>query len=58
MAMYLKYAKISVYEDGLQIGDAEYDAKSGSGTLKKFGKTAEKIKPLIDQLFSKVSTES
>lgn len=51
MAMYLTYADIQVFDRGGLAGKAVYDARSGSGRLDKFGRTAEKIKPLIDELF-------
>lgn len=51
MAMYLTYAELSVYDRTGLAGQAIYDARRGSGRLDKFGKTAEKLKPLIDQLF-------
>lgn len=53
VAMYLKYAKLTVFENNIRIGDAEYNAMTGSGQLDKFGRTADKIKPLVDELFSK-----
>jgi hypothetical protein len=51
MAMYLTYAEMKVYDRSGLAGKAVYDARSGGGRLDKFGRTAEKIKPLIDELF-------
>jgi hypothetical protein len=51
MAMYLTYADIQVFDRTGLAGRAVYDARSGSGRLDKFGRTAEKMKPLIDELF-------
>lgn len=49
--MYLTYAEMKVYDHSGLAGKAVYDARSGGGRLDKFGRTAEKIKPLIDELF-------
>lgn len=51
MAMYLTYADIRVFDRNGLAGKAIYDARSGGGRLDKFGRTAEKIRPLIDELF-------
>lgn len=51
MAMYLTYADIRVFDRSGLAGKAIYDARSGGGRLDKFGRTAEKMKPLIDELF-------
>lgn len=53
LAMYLVYADIRVYDSNQLIGKAEYNARSGGGRLDKFGTTAEKIRPLLSQLFRK-----
>ena len=58
MAMYLEYAQINVYKDDTLIGDAVYDAKQGSASFNKFGKTAEKIKPLLDKLFEEATSSN
>jgi hypothetical protein len=55
MAMYLTYAEFRVYDASGLAGSAFYDARRGGGRLDKFGPTAEKIRPLIDQLFGAVS---
>jgi hypothetical protein len=51
MAMYLTYAEMRVYDRAGLAGKAVYDARRGSGRLDKFGRTAEKIGPLVDELF-------
>lgn len=51
MAMYLTYAEMRVYDLRGLAGKAVYDARRGSGRLDKFGRTAEKIRPLVDELF-------
>ncbi|HET7730167.1 MAG TPA: Sbal_3080 family lipoprotein [Usitatibacter sp.] len=51
LAMYLVYAELRVYESDLLVGQANYDARGGGGRMDKFGATAEKLRPLIDQLF-------
>jgi hypothetical protein len=55
MAMYLTYAEFRVYDARGLAGSAFYDARRGGGRLDKFGQTADKIRPLIDQLFDSVS---
>jgi hypothetical protein len=60
----LNYFKASLYEQGNEpgfsklIGEVEYDAKMGGGNLNKFGHTADKIRPLLQELFSKVKRNS
>ncbi len=51
MAMYLSYAQINVIEDGRPVGSAVYDATQGGANMGKFGPTAEKLAPLVAQLF-------
>ena len=53
MAMYLAYADLRVLEDGLLVGQATYDSLAGPLNLAKFGTTADKLRPLVDQLFAK-----
>ena len=55
MAMYLTYFRATLYEDGRVLGEVEYDAKMGGANMNKFGKTADKIKPLILELLAKVN---
>jgi hypothetical protein len=42
-----------VLEDGLLVGQATYDSLAGPFNLAKFGTTADKLRPLVDQLFAK-----
>lgn len=58
MAMYLSYASFLVYDARGIVGSAFYDVRRGSGRLDKFGRTADKIRPLIDELFGSVSVGS
>ena len=51
MAMYLTYFKATLMEEGKILGSAEYDARRGGGNMGKFGKTAEKVRPLLIELF-------
>lgn len=55
MAMYLTYAEFRVYDSKGMTGSAFYDARRGGGRLDKFGHTADKIRPLIDELFGAVT---
>lgn len=54
MAMYLTYFQATLMEDWKVLGRAEYDARKGGGNMGKFGKTAEKIQPLLVDLFQNV----
>lgn len=64
MAMYLYYFKATVYEQAKEagfskvVGEVEYDAKMGGANMNKFGHTADKIRPLLQQLFAKVRRKS
>jgi hypothetical protein len=51
MAMYLSYAQINVIEGDRPVGSATYDATQGGANMGKFGPTAEKLAPLVGQLF-------
>ena len=53
MAMFLAYFKADLKRDGMVLGTAHYDARRGGANMKKFGHTAEKIRPLLRQLMSK-----
>jgi hypothetical protein len=55
IAMYLTYFRGTLMEDGRTLGQAEYDATSGGANLGKFGQTAEKIRPLLEEMMQKVS---
>jgi len=54
MAMYLTYFRATLYDDGRVLGEVEYDAKMGGANMGKFGKTADKIRPLLAELLAKV----
>jgi hypothetical protein len=54
MAMYLTYFEASLREDGRVIGTTVYDARSGGGRFDKFGPTADKIRPQLQQLLGPV----
>jgi hypothetical protein len=54
MAMYLTFFEAKLYDGGQLIGEVSYDARSGGGNMGKFGRTAEKIQPLLTELFEKV----
>lgn len=57
MAMYLTYFQAIVLKDGKKIGEIEYDARNGSGRMDKFGGTADKIRPLLIDLFNEVDRQ-
>lgn len=57
MAMYLTYFQASLFDNGKHLGEVEYDARMGGANMGKFGKTAEKVRPLLEQLFSNVKRE-
>jgi hypothetical protein len=54
MAMYLTYFKATLFEEGRVLGTAEYDARMGGANMGKFGKTAEKIRPILAELMHNV----
>ena len=51
MALYMAYAEIRVYRDGVKKGEAIYDATGGGGLPSKWIKAEEKIKELVNLLF-------
>ena len=55
MAMYLLYFRGTLYEQGRVLGEVEYDAKMGGGNLNKFGKTREKLTPLMTELLQNLN---
>lgn len=55
MAMYLTYFQGTLMENGKVLGRVEYDSRRGGANMGKFGKTAEKIRPLLIDLFSNVN---
>jgi hypothetical protein len=52
MAMYLTYFQGTLMENGKVLGRVEYDSRRGGANMGKFGKTAEKIRPLLIDLLS------
>lgn len=58
MAMYLTYFQATLLEDSKVLGRLEYDATHGGGRPDKFGKTAEKIRPLLIDLLQNVQKGS
>jgi hypothetical protein len=50
-AAYMSFAHIRVYRDGYQVGEANYDARTGGGNPGKFIDADKKITELVDQLF-------
>ena len=50
MAMYLTYFQVTLLDDTRILGRAEYDATRGDVRMDKFGKTAEKIRSLLQDL--------
>jgi hypothetical protein len=53
LAMYLVFAQVNVYENGLLVGQATYDAHSGGFRMDKWGPTADKLRVLLDQLLKR-----
>lgn len=52
LALYMSYADIRVFEDGKQVGHAEYDSRHGGGrVIDKFIDAEEKITEMTDLLF-------
>jgi hypothetical protein len=54
LAMYLTYAEFRVYDARGIAGTATYNARNGGMRLDKFGPTAEKIRPLLMELFAAI----
>jgi hypothetical protein len=50
--MYMRYAEIKVYRGVALVGLAVYDATWGGGRPDKFINAENKIRELVDQLFS------
>ena len=50
MAMWLTYFSATLYDGETLLGEVEYDARRAGGRLSKFGKTANKIRPLLREL--------
>jgi hypothetical protein len=58
LAMYLTYFQATLYEGDRVLGQIEYDARRGGGRLGKFGTTAAKIRPLMQEMFKNATTEA
>lgn len=54
MAMYLTFFEAKLYAGETLIGEVSYDARKGGGNMGKFGKTGEKIEPLLTELLAGV----
>ncbi len=50
VALYMAYAKISVYKDGKLDGEAIYDATQGQGNMNKFIDAEGKVRELVNAL--------
>jgi len=55
LALYMAYAKISVYQAGQPLGNAVYDARKAGLNSDKFVRGHEKVDELVSQLFPKQS---
>jgi len=51
LTIYLSYARILVFDHGVQAGEAIYDARKGGGRLDKFINAEPKIRELVEELF-------
>lgn len=51
LALYMAYADIKVYNNGVQSGQATYDALRGGFNMSKFIKGENKVVELVNQLF-------
>lgn len=58
LAMYLTYFEASLLDNGVLLGRVEYDSRRGGGRMDKFGGTADKIRPLLIELFQGVERVS
>ena len=52
MAMYLSYFRGTLYEQGRVLGEIEYDARSGGSNMSKFGRSSNKIQPLLQDMLA------
>lgn len=50
MAVYLREFRASLYENHQEIGSVVYDASAGGANMNKFGKTMNKVNPLLEEL--------
>jgi len=58
MAMYLYYFRAMLFEKGVLLGEAEYDASMGGMSFDKFGRTADKVRPLLEGLLNEAEAGS
>jgi hypothetical protein len=58
MAMYLTYFRATLYEQNRVIGEVEYDSRSGSARMDKFGTTTNKIRPLLKEMLKDLDRSS
>ena len=49
--IYLAFARLTVYRNGIQAGEAVYDAKGGGLRMDKWINADEKLSEMVDQLF-------
>ncbi len=50
LALYMSYARISVFHNGELDGEAIYDSTAGSGNMGKFINAGDKVRELVDEL--------
>lgn len=50
LTIYMSYARLQVFENGLAAGDALYDSTKGGGNMSKFVDAEPKIRELVTQL--------
>jgi hypothetical protein len=50
VAVYLRYFRAELMQNGRSLGAAEYDTGMGKLHVGKFGHTADKIRPLLQRL--------
>jgi len=53
MTMYLVYARMDIYQNGVRTGEAEYNARAGSANMGKYISADEKVAELIAELFQR-----
>lgn len=51
LTIYLSYAEVNVYRDGIQGGSARYDSTRGGANMGKFIDAERKVNELVEQLF-------
>jgi hypothetical protein len=58
IAVYMSYVDIRIYDEGLQVGRATYDARNAAAHLGKFGRGDEKLAELVDRLLADVNRDA